>query len=699
MIPWWEDKARIGVGTQSNMRGHRPVEVRHAHGMKRGQSMSKKKGHGRVRHGALAAYGPSPMSQLAQAQVLLDQGSLNEASQLLEPLANRPGMQEVALRMLSTVYTELGDRVRILHACERLQHIAPNDPDVHLALTEAYVNNARMILALRSGRSFLERWPQSEDADDMRTLVGAMEVELRSIAAEVGLSEEDTVEVFTLHEQALCRTEQLQFSEARLLEERALRRKPDFTPALNTISQCYAAEGELPRAIAYAQRVVESDPDNIHALGNLVRYLYTAGQAAEAAPYAERLKAIPITEQEVWVKQSEVLSFLGDDEGVLAAFREAERQHWLKAPLFYPIAVHMAAVSAWRLGDEKEARRIWQRLAQLDPQLEIARANQTDLKKPVGERHAPWSLTISDWLPVEYATDLKQLASSALAEAATPPPARVMRQFVARHPGIIGVIPHLLDRGDPIGRTLAMFIARGVATPEMLAALRDFALSQRGPDSMRLEAANTALEAGLIAAGPTRLWIGGEWTEMILMNIEVTDEQMTYHSSEIEEWANDAVVALRDREGARAEALLKRALEIEPDAPNLQNNLAFAYEIQGRADEAYALTQQIYERHPDYFFGRVGMAGLAMRRGAYEEAKALLNPLLSRRKMHITEWRGLCSAEMDLALAEGNVDGARSWLSMWEKVEPDNPLLASWRRRLEVHGLLRPGGRRIVRRR
>jgi tetratricopeptide (TPR) repeat protein len=197
-----------------------------------------------------------------------------------------------------------------------------------------------------------------------------------------------------------------------------------------------------------------------------------------------------------------------------------------------------------------------------------------------------------------------------------------------------------------------------------------------------MQAANAACEAGLIPAGPTRLWVQGEWRELLLLGFELHGESTGAHSPPVERLAAEAMEALYEGDGERAERLLKQGLEKEPDAVDLMNNLANAYNLQGRHDEAEALIRQIYERYPDYFFGRVNVAQQHIQNGELERARELLTPLLSQRRLHFSEFAALCMAEMNLFLAEGNREGARRWLELWESMDPEHPQLPEWRDRV-----------------
>ena len=119
--------------------------------------------------------------------------------------------------------------------------------------------------------------------------------------------------------------------------------------------------------------------------------------------------------------------------------------------------------------------------------------------------------------------------------------------YVKAHPELRTLIPALLDRGDPAGRQLAFLLADLAKGPEMLAALRDFALSQRGPDSLRHQALQTASQAGLLPSGPIRMWIKGAWTEILVLGWEITREAMAYynHPPQVQDWLEQSLDATR----------------------------------------------------------------------------------------------------------------------------------------------------------
>jgi hypothetical protein len=63
-------------------------------------------------------------------------------------------------------------------------------------------------------------------------------------------------------------------------------------------------------------------------------------------------------------------------------------------------------------------------------------------------------------------------------------------------------------------------------------------------------------------------------------------------------------------------------------------------------------------------------------------AKELLDPLMSRKRFHHTEFGALCDAYIDMHVAMRNREAARSWLDLWAGYDPDNPAVQRWQQRL-----------------
>jgi Flp pilus assembly protein TadD len=625
---------------------------------------------------------------LYEADKLMRSEKYLEARSALQELDRRFPDNEDALRGLTYACQGLQDTHGYQHAIELLSKLAPDDRDVALGLAGAYMTNLKPVLALRGFRSFLERWPEDERAAQ----IGERIAVLKRIAFErlsaLGFSEEEFDELGAMHDETQVLMEYGQYAEARRVAEKLIERKPHFAAVRNNLSLTYALEGDMESAIAVAQETLEMEPDNYHALGNMVRFQVQLGRIEQARAYAERLK--PIVNEtlvDIWLKKIEALSYVGDDEGVVAVFSQARGSAHRDALKHTPEVFHLTAVAEMRLGNEESARELWRQTLEISPGHELARANLEDLNKPVAERHAPWPFSRGNWISRQKVDDLFKEIKSASERDGDKAAASAAGRHFDQHPELRALVPILLDRGDPVGRGLAMRLASLVKTPETLAALRDFALGQRGPDQMRFRAAQIAREEGLLPEGPVRLWTQGKWREIIQTTSDIHFEPLFKHRPDVSKLLAKGIERMREGAGVESERLFKQALELEPDSPDILNNLAAAHSLQGRLDESDRLIRQIHQQHPDYLFGITNLARIHIHKREFDEAAELLKPLMSRKRMHHDELIAIIEANIQLHMAQDDPEKARMWFNMWEKVDPDHPRLEEWRLQIEIKNL------------
>jgi tetratricopeptide (TPR) repeat protein len=603
-----------------------------------------------------------------------------EARDRLEALHQRfPGRRDV-LALLFDAYEHLGDQAGLLRTIERLHRLVPNDPDYALALAGAYSVNVYPFLALRAFRDFLRRWPEHEEAAHARQSVANLEDIVPELLRESGLSGKEGFELATEHEQARYVMEQGRSRDARQALEKLLKHHPNFIPVLNNLGIVYAAEGRTDEAIATARRSLALDPNYLHALANLVWFLVQDGRLDEAREAADRVKAMPPNRDDVWVKKAEALSYLGEDQAVLDVYDAARVADKIGKLPPDALLEHLAGVAAARLGKDDAARRHWETALKIDPGLEVAEQNLADSRRPPGERHGPWAFPLRNWLPEPLIAESQRAAERGSERAASG-----LRRFVKDFPQLERLAPLLLDRGNPMAAQFIVLLAGASKAPGLLAAVRDFALGQRGSDQLRQQAMTVAQEGGVFPTEPVQFWTKGEWHEILPLSFDINDKpvDLFHHAPEVRDWLAESIQATNAGEAAKAEELLRRALVVEPDQPDLLYNLTAVYTLLGRDREAEEIQRQLYREHPDYFFARIGMARILTREGKYDEAMELLNSLLRQNSFHRSEFAALAMAEIELQLARNEREGARSWLAMFESIDPEHPALDALRRQVE----------------
>ena len=622
------------------------------------------------------------LDSLDQADRLMERQQWPQARDHLAALASRyPNEAEIWARLVNVQY-ELDDMRGYQSAAERLLALDPREHDLRPALAVAYLHNGLPTLAVRTLREFLRLAPDHTRAAEARGLLATLEQGLPAILAELGLEGGAGIKLAELHEEVQTYLAQNEYARARQVAQAALRLKPDVAPVLNNLTQAYAADGMWEEALATTERVLALQPDNVHALSNRARLLALLGRFDEGREVAQRLLASAAPAIDAALKQAEALSFLGMDQEIYALFQAHGAAQAGDIGPHEGVLWHLAAVAALRLGHAREARAWWREALKREPGLNLASENLRDLDRPVGQRNGPWAYDLRYWLTPATARELQhEFRAGRQREAAQGP----VRRYLNRHPELERLFPTWLARGAPDMREFVLAICEAAALPTLAQAVSNFGLGQAGTDEQRLKAAQLAVAQGALPPGRVRFWREGEWTEVLLMSVRIHGEPLhnRQRQKSVERLLEQALEHIHARAMGEAEALLKQALAQEPDAPDLLNNLAATYAARNRQAEAEPLWRAILERHPDYLFARVSLGRLAAQRGNVAEARALLDPLLTRSRMHFSEFSAVASAQIEIGLADGKPQEAQSWLEMWERAMPDDPNLDIFRREIK----------------
>jgi len=105
----------------------------------------------------------------------------------------------------------------------------------------------------------------------------------------------------------------------------------------------------------------------------------------------------------------------------------------------------------------------------------------------------------------------------------------------------------------------------------------------------------------------------------------------------------------------------------------------------GKAAEA--IIRRLAKEYPDYLFVRTAMAEICIKEEKLDEAKAWLEPLLSRPHFHTSEFRSLAFAEVYYWYAMGQPEASRHWVAMLEQIDPDS-VPEAWREANQILDLL-----------
>ena len=614
---------------------------------------------------------------LERIDALIEDGDLLEALQQLQKLAVRAPNRTEVFENIFFVALQLEDKLEMLNACLRLTELQPYVPAHYFNLYGVYKKNIFPGLALQTGRHFLSRWPDSELSKDISEELEVINSHLQKDAVKLQFPEDAWLDYIALHEKVQVETARRRYKEAQRLATELITRAPQFVPAYNNRSLAFWAEGEFEEAIADARKVLEIMPDNVHALGNLTRFLRLTNRTAEARDVAERLRTAQLMSPDTWTKKAEAFSYLADDVAVLEIVKQADEAGVLFGEFADPFLLHLAGVAAARLGDEKKAKRYWEEAVKRSPSFARAQSQLDDLDKPIGERDGPWPFAFQEWIMQRQFDELAN-AVKRMADAKNDKYLQTtLQRFLDGNPYVAALVPVLLERGDPPGRNLALQLAQSVEMPELIEALKNFALSRNGPDELRQDALTSLQRKSVFEAEEkVHVWSNGQEKEVILHAYAIDGVPYEKLPRRAQGLSAAAIEAMLQENLERAEELFNQALAFAPESVSLQFNKATIHLHRGNPATAHQLMQEIAQRHPRYVFAKCQLLLFALANDRKEEALAWLKELISLEHFHYMEFADFCRVQIFYYLiAEPNNEAAKHWLDMWEKATPNDPKL------------------------
>lgn len=617
---------------------------------------------------------------LVEAYDLFQDGELAQASQKLAKLNTEFPNQYDVLILLADVSLQQQDFLRYEWTLYQLSRLKPNNPEFSIGLAGTYMKMNRPALGLQAYEKAIKRWPRHPIVEQAQEDIVGLRAALLSEINEPGLNDDELFLLAVGHDEVRFFMSHNQLRQCKQAAEKLLKKHPNLVPVMNNLAQIYLIEGNYAQVRHLIERVLQNEPENIHALAHLVRILYLLGDFAGAREIAERQAASSSQAPERLVRMAETYSLLDEKERLLAIYEQVQRSGELNDPTSENALLrHLVAATLAGMGEEQQARQLWEDAAQILPSFGDIHENLADLDKPAGERNGPWAYGFTAWVTESTKKEMANALRKPVNQKDSAGTEKATRQFLQQHPGLSALLPHFLARGDVHTREFAIRLIKMAETPELITMLKDFALSDMGTDEMRLDTARFLVKQGHLASGSHRMWIKGNWTDILQMNFEISNEPIRDSQSPlVTKLASQAIEALYANDAPKAQALLEEALAIE-ETPAMLNNLALALEMQGKTKQAHTLVAGIHARFPDYFFGITAEARKATAAGDFDKAHELLERLLQCNRMHVTEYNALCEAQIHLALARKHMEAARSWLKMWEQVNPDEPRLIEYR--------------------
>jgi Flp pilus assembly protein TadD len=633
---------------------------------------------------------PELEARLREATKLLEDGQLQEAVDLLEPLSMQYPRAASLHHSLAAAYTMLGDLWAGLDGFERAFELT-HDPVYWEPLARLYLQlelNAHALHAFRqllrsSSRQTPSRAPAPPPAAGIGEILAWLEQEVRQMADGLRIPALQAEQGLRHLEDGSLALQRGDYSACAGANRKAIKLLGDWPPPHNNLSLALFFGGRPEEAIATARRVLSHDPDNIQALSNLCRFTAWTGRVEEAQTFWTHLATLNPSDPSDRLKMAEAAAILEEDRNVYDLLRPMLKRQIEDdmAPPFQTQAQLLFAVAEANLGKRGAVRRLEAVQDQMPGAASLLEAVKAGRPGPGSSGRFPY-FAVSEMLPGSRMQELIDLVArrDKLAERQF---RNLMDRFLARYPQAVLVAEKLLwETEEPAG---AVMLLDALGSPAAHSALRRFGLSQAGSDSARMEALHRLGEAGQIKPADTlRVWVQGEWRDIQLRTYEISEQERPKRDSQTADLLRRGEQALQAGDDGQAEQLFRRALERDPHATEALNNIGTIYARHEDHSQARQMFRAALELDPDYVIPRCNLVTYLLDDGDLEAAEEMLAPLAERAHFRPREMAYYTYLQARLHAQREDYDTARSALEMALGIVPDFEPAQSMLERIEM---------------
>ncbi len=597
--------------------------------------------------------------QMAQATKLYQEQRLDEAIELLEPLAERFSDRAEMLNLLGVCYAEVGQLSEARSAFERVLEISKGKVRglTRYNLTQLYVLTGFTFLAYEQSL-LLDCFdlPQIEDTNKCKELKKKCRETMEQIAGDYAMPFDKFVPYAIKLDRGRLALAQspIDFGTARARFEEAIELNSQNPTPYNNLALIYQSEGDYDQAIAQSRYVLEKlQPNNLHALSNLIRLLVVAGRSEEAQVSFEQIKALPLPADNPGdvVKLAEAYIALEDDQGVFDLLQPflgepagtgAAQTLAFSDEVTYRQALTYGMVAAANLGRLRRAGEIAEVVIEIsggDVLIERTHfALQNNERGPrEGGRFFYWNPDNTYPAAMRYFRDMMNERVRNAGKRTEEESQQIFRPFFEKFgQAALETMAYLFwttAQGEFLMVLLAQILNSGVDAAVEL--VRRLAFGRSGDETQRVLAASALIQAGLLALDETvTIWLGLRPTEgtveQLVRRLEKMDaERMARENEEfsdaVAEPMNEALVQMQLGNRPQAIALYREVLRKQPNLKQALHNLASAVANSGDLDEALRLLDRALKVDPQYVHAQISRTRVLLAQEKIEEAEAQLN--------------------------------------------------------------------------
>ena len=467
----------------------------------------------------------------------------------------------------------------------------------------------------------------------------------------------------------------------------ALRLIPHWVSPRNNRSFVLYYAGKVEEAIAEARKVLESEPENFHALKNLTIFYIGLNEEENAREYSRAMKDRVQKAGDDFAEYDTAISVLGLMSDHAALWELGQKFLKRDPDELMEMSWHSLGIAAMRFGKNKEAQKLLEKAGEFyEPAFELASELRRSLKS--GKTLvAPsyYSSSLGTLLPQVVMEDLIEILSKHKGDGDLPPYLqKKLDQYLQPRPYVINGLLKMLP--DPNSAAPVSGMLLSIRRPDVDARLLEFALGDQGDDNARLKVLSALAQNGrAIPPNPIRFWSAelGEWREVEFSGQMLSDDIELNISEEAAHWVEKA-----QRSADREEKIshLRKAVQLAPQSGYAVHMLGVALIQNGQKEEGIKLAKRAVEVEPEYMFAYANLAFLEAQEDEPDVelargyiAKVLKAPAVTEQTAFIAH-----VASMYLAFDLKEFEVAKREFEVASSLRPDDPLLDGWEGRLRM---------------
>lgn len=647
---------------------------------------------------------------LEQVEELLLRGNGLKALELLEeaPLHVKRSPEFYLTR--GTAYGMIGEYYHAVGDLEVALEKKAEPAAVYYNLAMIYTQLDYAALAWQAAEKFLKKRPAKlEGQKEIEEIISIAREKMGEFARKFNISLENYREAALHNEKAQYLLVVGEYKRAMKETEEASRIAQNYVPAQNNRALLHFYTGNLDQAIAEEQLVLEKyDPDNIIALAHMIWFNVYMWERGRAELFAERLKSLlksdPLEEKDL-DRAIEGLGMWEDDQ---ALWDLAVRLGGKNPQILSGLNWYILGAAAANTGHINEAMLLLERAKKLEPKFAegwiepalaaVKKAYRTH-KPPVGpslDGRFPYIHFMQLWPSIASEEFLDGMADLEEKEADDDAFDSFFKKYVSRYPYVayIGKLILWCERDERI-RSFSIDLLSASDLPGAHQELFRFATSTIGSDEERMEALFRLTQKGLISPNEKiKFWKSknGQWQDINSLIFKIEESNNPPCNPKAEEFVDLGREALKagtedPKNLKKAEQVLRKALEIDPDCAQALHNLGAVYMMQDRKEEGEHMFRRSVEADPHYLFAYTSLAEMELGRGNFEACKKVLDQILSAPTIPANALIRAIFIQVRLSIETGEIDSARTMLDLLKSLDPDHSCLPELEEYLQMQEL------------